>query len=175
MFCILNLATITRKTSFCHQEIYLQPAIGTIWRDSQNNLLSKLMASGCSLTLAGDRCSDSPKHSAKVWFKFCAGTNIEQIIDLKLVQVCLNNYIIHIYKYFAKQWSKQQQPHRKGGNTTDHRSSTTERVAIGCTGVRQTPSNTEVDERRKPRHKALPWCVACCQRHADYLLTIVYI
>ena len=65
MFHIHKLAVITQKTFPHHQERYLQPAIGIIWRDSQKNLFSKPMASDCSLKLAGDEQSNNPRHSAK--------------------------------------------------------------------------------------------------------------
>ena len=65
MLHIPNIATITRKKFFRHQSQYLQPAIHSIWKNSQDLLLRSLKGKGSLLVLAGDGRSDSPGYSAK--------------------------------------------------------------------------------------------------------------
>ena len=87
MFRILNLATITRKTFFRHQSQYLQPAINSVWKRSQDLLLKSLKEKGNPLVLAGDGRSDSPGHSAKYGSYSILELTCNKIVDFKLVQV----------------------------------------------------------------------------------------
>lgn len=87
MFKILNLATITRKTFFRHQSRYLQPAIHSVWKHSQELLLRSLKEEGNPLVLAGDGRSDSPGHSAKYGSYSILELTCNKIVDFKLVQV----------------------------------------------------------------------------------------
>ena len=65
MFEILNFTVITRKAFFCHQRKYLQPTVSSVWKLSQELLLTTLKDKGSSLVLGGDGWSDIPGHSAK--------------------------------------------------------------------------------------------------------------
>ena len=87
MFQILNLATITRKTFFRHQNQYLQPAINSVWKRSQELLLRSLKEKGNPLVLAGDGRSDSPGLSAKYGSYSILELTCNKIVDFKLVQV----------------------------------------------------------------------------------------
>ena len=87
MFQILNLATISRKTFFRHQGQYLQPAINSVWKQSQEVLLRSLKEKGNPLVLAGDGRSDSPEHSAKYGSYSILDLTCNKIVDFKLVQV----------------------------------------------------------------------------------------
>lgn len=87
MFQILNLATISRKTFFRHQGQYLQPAINSVWKHSQEVLLRSLKEKGNPLVLAGDGRSDSPGHSAKYGSYSILDLTCNKIVDFKLVQV----------------------------------------------------------------------------------------
>ena len=89
MFRILNLSTITRKTFFRHQSQYLQPAVNSIWKASQELLLRSLKEKGDPLVLAGDGRSDSPGHSAKYGSYSILELTCNKIFDFKLVQVCV--------------------------------------------------------------------------------------
>ena len=87
MFKNLNIATITRKKFFCHQSQYLQPAINSVWKCSQDLLLRSLKQKGNPLVLAGDGRSDSPGHSAKYGSYSILDLTCNKIVDFKLVQV----------------------------------------------------------------------------------------
>ena len=70
MFQILNLSSISTKTFFRHQKNYLQPAVHAVWHRQQELVLTGLREKGNNLVLAGDGRSDSPGHSAQIWFIF---------------------------------------------------------------------------------------------------------
>ena len=89
MFQFLNLATITKRTFFRHQDMYLQPAVMSVWTRSQQLLLQSLINSDSQLAVAGDGRSDSPGHSAKYGSYSILELKLNKIIDFKLVQVNL--------------------------------------------------------------------------------------
>ena len=99
MFQILNLSTITRKTFFRHQRQYLQPAVSSVWKRSQELLLTTLKDKGSSLVLGGDGRSDSPGHSAKYGSYSVLELTCNKIVDFKLVQVSI--ILVCIYSYYA--------------------------------------------------------------------------
>lgn len=65
MFRFMNLATITRKTFFRHQNKFLQPAVLSVWNHHQDLLISSLKEKGDKLITAGEGRSDSPGYRAK--------------------------------------------------------------------------------------------------------------
>ena len=87
MFQILNLCTISRKTFFCHQSKFLQPAVHSIWKHHQDLLLASLKEKGNQLVVAGDGQLDSPGHSAKYGSYSLLELTCNKIVDFKLVQV----------------------------------------------------------------------------------------
>lgn len=87
MFRILNVATISPKTFFRHQSLYLQPAISLVWKRTQETLCKALLETGKPLVLAGDGRSDSPGHSAKYGSYSVLELTCSKIVDFKLVQV----------------------------------------------------------------------------------------
>ena len=94
IFKILNVAAITRRTFFRHQNKYLQPAIDNVWKQNQKSLLMSLKKKGKPLVLAGDGRSDSPGHSAKYGSYSVLELNCNKIVDFKLVQV-------HVYVFIC--------------------------------------------------------------------------
>ena len=57
-------ASITARSFFNHQKLYLQSSILSVWSDHQIMLLSQLRNEGRSLIIGGDWLADSPGHSA---------------------------------------------------------------------------------------------------------------
>ena len=65
LFQILNCASLVKKTFFRHQSTFLQPAVRSVWKHQQNQLLAKLKEEKGKLDVGGDDRADSPGHSAK--------------------------------------------------------------------------------------------------------------
>ena len=59
----------------------------TVWKQSQEQLITSLKEKGIPLMLAGDGRSDSPGHSAKYGSYSILELTCNKIIDFKLVQV----------------------------------------------------------------------------------------
>ena len=87
VFSSLNCATITRKTFFRHQKVFLQPAINFIWEGEQKALIDRLVINKQALVLGGDGRADSPGHSAKYGSYSVIDLKQNRVVDLKLVQV----------------------------------------------------------------------------------------
>ena len=87
IFRVLNCATISRSSFFCHQRYILQPAISLVWRDQQIKLLSAFKEGKKLLVLAGDGHSDSPGHSAKYGSYSIIELSCNKVLDFQLVQV----------------------------------------------------------------------------------------
>ena len=88
VFQILNFATINRKTFFFrHQSQYIQPAINSVEKCSQELLLRSLEEKENPLVLAGDGQSDGHRHSAKCGSYSILGVTVNKIVDFKSVQV----------------------------------------------------------------------------------------
>ena len=90
MFEILNVHAIARSTFFRHQEMYLQPAVRTVWRRQQESMLHDLKQKATPVALAGDGRADSPGHSAKYGTYSLLDLNRQQIIHTQLVTVSVN-------------------------------------------------------------------------------------
>ena len=87
VFEILNCSTISKKTFFRHQSIYLQPATCMVWEQHQQALLSILREKQTGLVVAGDGRADSPGHSAKYGSYSLLELTCNKVVDFKLVQV----------------------------------------------------------------------------------------
>ena len=84
----LKCATITQKTYYRHQSLFLHPTVNIVYNQHHNQLIQQYGNTGQGLTLAGDGRADSPGHSAK----FGSYTVIDlKVIDFKLVQVLYFN------------------------------------------------------------------------------------
>lgn len=93
VFKSLNCATITAKTFFRHQNLFLQPAVTSVWERHQNTLLTGIKESRGKLVLAGDGRADSPGHSAKYGSYTVIELTCNKVVDFRLVQVKLHCYI----------------------------------------------------------------------------------
>ena len=84
MFEILNVHAVARNTFFRHQEMYLQPAVRSVWKRQQESLLCDLNKKGTPVALAGD---GSPGHSAKYGTYSLLDLDCQKIIHTQLVTV----------------------------------------------------------------------------------------
>ena len=87
IFEVLKCASITRSTFFRHQTKYLQPAVLTIWRNHQEELLKDFQRDNKALLVAGDGRADSPGHSAKYGCYTLLELSCNKVVEFKLVQV----------------------------------------------------------------------------------------
>lgn len=103
LFDFLHCSSITPRTYFRHQKIYLSPAIEAIWNAKQHGLLSKFIDSNTSLSLSGDGRCDSPGHSAKFGSYSFVELTCNQVVHFELLQVIASFFNLHIYmpKYNA--------------------------------------------------------------------------
>ena len=92
VFKILNCCCISPGTFFRHQRQYLQPAISSLWKSEQLALLTNLRDQKKKLALSGDGRADSPGHSAKYGSYTVIEMSCNEMLDYKLVQVCLYTY-----------------------------------------------------------------------------------
>lgn len=94
LFRTLNCATISIRTFFRHQSLYLQPAVNRTWEHHQGALLQKLKDKNRTLVVGGDGRSDSPGHCAKYGTYSLIELNLNKLIDFKLIQVCIDAPIL---------------------------------------------------------------------------------
>ena len=92
LFNVLNCPAISWRTFFHHQSHYLQPAIYSVWKIHQEQLIAKFKFEQKPLVLAGDGRCGSPGYSAK--FGSYSELSCNKVLDFQLVQVC-NIIIIH--------------------------------------------------------------------------------
>ncbi len=64
--------SISTRTIFRHQSVYLQPTVWSVWEHHQSRLLAELKSEHRKLILGGDGRADSPGH-CKVWVLDCNG------------------------------------------------------------------------------------------------------
>ena len=86
-FNVLNCPTITKRTFFDHQRLYLQPAINVVWELKQDILLDQLRHKRDELAFGGDGRADSPGHSAKYGSYTLMELSSSKVVDFQLVQV----------------------------------------------------------------------------------------
>lgn len=84
----MNVAAISTRTFFRHQQQLLFPAIKNLWKGQQQWLLSTFQAEGTDLVCGGDGRADSPGHSAKFGTYTMMELRHKAIVDVQLVQVC---------------------------------------------------------------------------------------
>lgn len=89
IFEVLKCATITTSTYFRHQKKILHPATLNVWQNHQQLLITSFAVENKTLVLAGDGRADSPGHSAKYGCYTFVDLSCNQVIDFKLVQVCM--------------------------------------------------------------------------------------
>ena len=86
MLSHLNMAGIKERTFFDHQRKYLEPAILSVWTDTQTKLLNECTSKG-PLTVGGDGRADSSRHSAKYGSYGIIDLDSNKVIHIELVQV----------------------------------------------------------------------------------------
>lgn len=80
----MNCATISRRTFFNHQAIFLHTAVTRVWTEQQSSMLTQLQLEDEPLILRGDGRSDSPGFSAKYAFM---DISHNVVLNMELVQV----------------------------------------------------------------------------------------
>ena len=95
MFSILNCASISKKTFFRHQRQILQPAVSSVWKQSQASLIDFMKECDHRLVLSGDGRADSPGHSAKYGSYTMLELSCNKVIHFSLVQVSLS--LLYMY------------------------------------------------------------------------------
>ena len=86
----LRVACFTDRTFYIHQTEYLEPAVISVWKDKQLNLLAECASRDSPLAIGGDGRADSPGHSAKYGSYGIIDLSTNKILHVELVQV---NYI----------------------------------------------------------------------------------
>ena len=113
----LRVACITDRTFYLHQTQYLEPAVLSVWKDKQHQLLSAILKQGSAIIIGGDGRADSPGHSAKFGSYGILDLNTNKVLHIELVQV-LSKSIVHSNSYIRlliEQRSQVQQPHGENG------------------------------------------------------------
>ena len=87
VFQHMNCAVISLTTFFRPQQQYLYPAVASVWKEQQFDLLGKLQREKKPLMLGGDGRADSPEHSAKYRSYTFMDLTTSHILDFQLVQV----------------------------------------------------------------------------------------
>lgn len=87
----IGISTYCRRTFFRHQREILNPAITTVWKTQQENLLTVLEVEKRPLILGGDGRADSPGHSAKYGTYTMMELESNLVLDIQQVQVCWQN------------------------------------------------------------------------------------
>ena len=89
IFNFLSCLTISENTFYRYQRDYLQPAIRIVWSQEQEKLLAAAHSANKPLCLGGDARCDSPGHSAKFGSYSIIDLCTNKVLDVQLVQVCL--------------------------------------------------------------------------------------
>lgn len=77
------------KWTYNRIQAYLLPAINSVWKNSQENLLKGLI--GRDLTMGGDARCCSPGRTAKYGSYSCMELQSSKILDMELIQVNILN------------------------------------------------------------------------------------
>ena len=83
----MQVACISDRTFYRHQNRYLEPAILAIWEQKQSRLLEQCKACESPLSIGGDGRADSPGHSAKYGSYGLIDLDTNKVIHIQLVQV----------------------------------------------------------------------------------------
>ena len=97
MLKTMNVATITDATFYKNVHDYLQPAVLSIWSDTQRSLFDAMKQRRTPITIGGDMRADSPGHSAKYGSYTTMDLSTNQVIDVQLIQVSS-----FFYPYYSK-------------------------------------------------------------------------
>ena len=93
----MQVACISDRTFYHHQNRFLEPAILAVWKAKQLQLLEQCKARGSPLSIGGDGRSDSPGHSAKYGSYGLIDLATHKVLHIELVQVKLTKYsIVHL-------------------------------------------------------------------------------
>ena len=87
----MGVAVISPRTFFRHQTSVLHKTIRKVWKDQQTALLAALQGKEGKLVCGGDGRADSPGHSAKYGSYTIIELEEKLVLDIQLVQVCLNS------------------------------------------------------------------------------------
>ena len=83
----MQVASISDRTFYRHQNRFLEPAILAVWEGKQSRLLEQCKALGSPLSIGGDGRADSPGHSAKYGSYGLIDLDTNKVIHIELVQV----------------------------------------------------------------------------------------
>ena len=84
---LLRVACFTDQTFYIHQTEYLEPAVMSVWKDEQLNLLAECVSRDSPLAIGGDGRADIPGHSAKYGSYGIIDLSTNKILHVELVQV----------------------------------------------------------------------------------------
>ena len=83
----LQVACFSDCTFYDHQTEYLEPAIISVWKHKQLQLLNECISREIPLVIGGDGRADSPGHSAKFGSYSIIDLNTSKLLQIELVQV----------------------------------------------------------------------------------------
>jgi solute carrier family 8 (sodium/calcium exchanger) len=93
MYKLMNVPSISMSTYTNHQRHYLYPSISHVWHNYQQDYIDDAVASGRSVSLAGDGRCDSPGHCAKYGSFNVLDLQENAVVDVQLVQVKLCKHV----------------------------------------------------------------------------------
>lgn len=95
----LQVACFTDRTFYYHQSEFLEPAVMSVWKHKQQQLLADCASQDSPLIIGGDGRADSPGHSAKYGSYGIIDLSTNKVLHIELVQVhCI---YIHLYMNFV--------------------------------------------------------------------------
>ena len=83
----LRVACFTDRTCYIHQTEYLEPAVISVWKGKQLNLLAECASRDSPLAIGGDGRAHSPGHSAKYGSYGIIDLNTNKVLHIEFVQV----------------------------------------------------------------------------------------
>ena len=86
----MTVACISDRTFYYHHSQYLQPAVLSVWKGKQHEVLGECTSRGTPLSIGGDGRADRPGHSAKYGSYGIIDLSISKVLHIELVQVDLN-------------------------------------------------------------------------------------
>lgn len=86
-FHFMNCVSISKSTFFRHQKYFLQPAINSVWKRNQSEIISSLKANSKKLSIGGDGRCHSPGYCAKYGSYTIMDLERGLIVDSQLIQV----------------------------------------------------------------------------------------
>ena len=86
LFRNFGCVTISNRTFYDHQKMYLLPSISYIWDKYQQAVFDLLVSENTPLILGGDGRADIPGHSAKFGTYYMIELNHNVLLDIQIVQ-----------------------------------------------------------------------------------------